>query len=131
MRNSDGTFLQGFSGNPSGRPAIISELRKLARTHTPTELATLVEIMSNTASPPNARVSAAVALLDRGYGRPSTAVFVEMTSQVSSAEREALLGTVVAAMDEMAASTKAAEKRAIEADQRVLELESVGGGRQR
>jgi hypothetical protein len=72
MRNSDGTFLQGYSGNPSGRPAIISELQKLARTHTPTALATLVEIMSNTASPPNARVSAAVALLDRNH-RPVAA----------------------------------------------------------
>ena len=130
MRNSDGTFLQGYSGNPSGRPAIIGELQKLARTHTTTALATLVEIMSNTASPPNARVSAAVALLDRGYGRPSTAVFVETTSQVSSADREALLGTVVAAMDEMAASAKASEKRAIQAEQRVLELESAGGRRQ-
>jgi hypothetical protein len=47
MRNSDGTFLTGYSGNPSGRPAIISELQKLARTHTPTALATLVEIMSS------------------------------------------------------------------------------------
>jgi hypothetical protein len=52
-----------------------------------------------------------------------------MTSQVSSADREALLTTVVAAMDEMAASTKAAEKRAIEAEQRVLELESAGSRR--
>jgi hypothetical protein len=34
---------------------------------------------------------------------------------------------VVAAMDEMAASAKAADKRAIEAEQRVLELESAGG----
>jgi hypothetical protein len=131
MRNSDGTFLQGHSGNPSGRPAIISELQKLARSHTPTALATLVQIMSNTANPPNARVSVAVALLDRGYGRPSTAVFVEMTSQVSSSDREVLLGTVVAAMDEMVASARAAEKRAIEAEQRVLELESAGGRRQR
>jgi hypothetical protein len=127
MRNSDGTFLQGYSGNPSGRPAIIGELQKLARTHTTTALATLVEIMSNTASPPNARVAAAVALLDRGYGRPSTAVFVEMTPQVSSADREALLSTVVTAMDETAASTKAAEKRAMEAEQRVSELEKAGG----
>jgi hypothetical protein len=87
------------------------------------------EQLSNTASPPNARVSAAVALLDRGFGRPSAPVFVEMTSQVSSADREALLTTVVAAMDEMAASAKAAEKRAIEAEQRVLELENAGGGR--
>jgi Lipoprotein amino terminal region len=129
MRNSDGTFLQGYSGNPSGRPAIISELQKFARTHTSTALATLVEIMSDSASPPNSRVAAAVALLDRGYGRPSTAVFVEMTQQVSSTDREALLTTVVTAMDEMAASTKAAEKRAIEAEQRVLELENANGNR--
>jgi hypothetical protein len=127
MRNSDGTFLTGYSGNPSGRPAIISELQKLARTHTPTALATLVEIMSSAARPPNARVSAAIALLDRGYGRPSTAVFVEMTPQVSSADREALLTTVVVAMDEMAASTRAAEKRAAEAESRVVELENISG----
>jgi Lipoprotein amino terminal region len=125
MRNSDGTFLQGHSGNPSGRPAIISELQKLARSHTTTALATLVEIMRNTASPPNARVAAAVALLDRGYGRPSTAVFVEMTPQNSSADRQNLLSTVAASMDAMAASAKAAEKRAIEAEQRVLELENA------
>jgi hypothetical protein len=106
MRNSDGTFLQSHSGNRSGRPAIISELRKLARTHTPTALATLVEIMSNATSPANAGVSAAVALLDRGCGRPSTAVFVEVAPQVSSSDREALLTTVAAAMDEMSASAK-------------------------
>jgi hypothetical protein len=129
MRNSDGTFLQGHSGNPSGRLAIVGELQKLARTHTPTALATLVEIMSNAASPPNARVTAAVALLDRGYGRPSTAVFVEMIPQSSSGDREALLGTIVASMDEMAASAKAAEKRAVEAEQRVIELEKTNGGR--
>jgi hypothetical protein len=85
--------------------------------------------MSDTANPPNARVSAAVALLDRGYGRPSTAVFVEVTPQVSSADREALLTTVITAMDETAASTKAAEKRAIEAERRVLKLENANGSR--
>jgi hypothetical protein len=129
MRNSDGTFLQGHSGNPSCRPAIISELQKPARTHTSTALVTLVEIMSNTASPPNARVSAAIALLDpvMDHHRP---VFVEMTSQAPSADREALLTTFVGAMDEMAASTKAAEKRAVDAEQRVSELEKAGGGRQ-
>jgi hypothetical protein len=56
-------------------------------------------------------------------------VFVEVTPQVSSADREALLTTAVTAMDEMAASTKPAEKRAIEAEQRVSELEKAGGRR--
>jgi hypothetical protein len=64
-----------------------------------------------------------------GYGRPSAAVFVEMIPQSSSADREALLASVVASTDEMAASAKAAEKRAVEAEQRVIELEKTNGGR--
>jgi hypothetical protein len=61
--------------------------------------------------------------MDRGYGRPSTAVFVEMIPQSSFGDREALLGTIVASMDEMTANAKAAEKRAVEAEQRVIELQ--------
>jgi hypothetical protein len=70
MRNSDGTFLTGYSGNPSGRPAIIGELQKLARSYTPAALATLIEIMSNTASPPNARVESRSLIGDTAVHRP-------------------------------------------------------------
>lgn len=48
-------------------------LEQLAQEHTGAALAVLVDVMQN-AEAPAARVSAAVALLDRGYGRPRQAV---------------------------------------------------------
>jgi two-component system OmpR family response regulator len=51
---------------PSARPEIVGELQTLARAQTHAALATLIEVMSDAASPPNARVAAAVALLDHG-----------------------------------------------------------------
>jgi len=59
------------SGNPNGRPRIVAEVRDLARRHTANAIAALVAIMQKGESDA-ARVSAANALLDRGYGRPVT-----------------------------------------------------------
>lgn len=64
-------FAKGQSGNPGGRPKDESGLRELARARTNDALATLAEIMVNKDAPPAARVSAACALLDRGYGKPT------------------------------------------------------------
>ena len=49
-------------------------LTELAREHTKMALAVLVEIAKNKKSSEKARVSAANALLDRGYGRPRQAL---------------------------------------------------------
>ncbi len=68
-------FKPGNSGNPSGRPKADATIRELARTHTEAALATLVEIIQNKKAPPSARVHAASALLDRGWGKP--AMYVE------------------------------------------------------
>jgi len=57
------------SGNPAGRPRIVAEVADLARRHTADAIAALVAIMPKGESDA-ARVSAANALLDRGYGRP-------------------------------------------------------------
>jgi hypothetical protein len=46
------------------------EIRSLARSHTEKALATLAEIMCEPTAPHSARVSAASALLDRGWGKP-------------------------------------------------------------
>jgi hypothetical protein len=47
------------------------EIRSLARSHTEKALKTLKEIMESVEVNAAARVSAAVALLDRGWGKPN------------------------------------------------------------
>jgi hypothetical protein len=69
VRNERGQFTPGVSGNPSGRPKADHTIQELARAHTPEALSALVEIAKNGRSE-SARVAAAVAILDRGWGRP-------------------------------------------------------------
>ena len=49
-----------------------TDLRSLARTHTEAAVRTLSRIMRQPKSPPAARVAAASALLDRGWGKPDS-----------------------------------------------------------
>ena len=75
-------FVKGQSGNPSGRPKEDLGLRELARERTKEAIETLVEIMQDKDCPPSARVTASVALLDRGYGKP--AQYIEATGKDGS-----------------------------------------------
>jgi hypothetical protein len=73
----------GISGNPSGRPRrpdtiatrqIFINVRAAARALTQEAIDTLAGVMRDGKAPPAARIAAATALLDRGHGRPSQAV---------------------------------------------------------
>jgi hypothetical protein len=77
------SFKPGVSGNPSGRPRrpdtiaarqILVTVRTAARALTQEAIDTLAAVMPDQKAPPAARISAAVALLDRGQGRPPQAV---------------------------------------------------------
>ncbi len=61
-------FQKGQSGNPGGRPKEFNEIKDLARQHSRAAVERLVEWMAS--DNPKASVSAAMALLDRGYGKP-------------------------------------------------------------
>jgi hypothetical protein len=67
---SDGRFKPGQSGNPSGLSKADMDVRRLARERTLAAIETLAKIMLNEKAASAARVSAATALLDRGWGKP-------------------------------------------------------------
>ena len=58
-------------GEKSSVAKTLVEIRSLARSHTRTAIRVLVGIMRCEDATPAARVSAANAILDRGWGRPS------------------------------------------------------------
>lgn len=64
-----GQFAPGKSGNPGGRPKEDPEVKEMARAHTKEAIQALLEVCKQKADR-SARVRAAVALLDRGWGKP-------------------------------------------------------------
>jgi hypothetical protein len=54
-------------------PRSVTEIRSLARSHTKTALNVLVAVMRNTKATPPARIAAANAILDRGWGKVAQA----------------------------------------------------------
>src|SRR6266436_7319978 len=56
-----------------------TDIASLARSHTRTAIRTLAQIMKQPEAPYAARVAAAEALLDRGWGKPKQSHEAEMT----------------------------------------------------
>jgi hypothetical protein len=68
----------GQSGNPSGRPKVYKDIQELAKVHTPAAIAALVLSLQDERT----RVPAAVALLDRGWGKPSQSLDINSNSTI-------------------------------------------------
>lgn len=71
-RRHNGQFAPGVSGNPKGRPKKLHKLAAAAREHTDEALGTIVDVMRT--GKPSERLNAAVLILDRGWGKPTTMV---------------------------------------------------------
>ncbi len=76
----------GQSGNPKGRPPVDVHVRDLARAHTEEAIAALVAVATDPAQRGSDRTAAAVALLDRGWGRPTERQEVESVAVTVSPE---------------------------------------------
>ena len=81
MTSIDTRFKPGQSGNPGGRPRGEHRVRELAQQYTAEALETLVQVMHN--GRPSERVAAAVAILDRGWGKPAQEVTVHDNAKLS------------------------------------------------
>lgn len=68
-------FEKGKSGNPSGRRKEDPELKELAKAHTKEALDRLVYWMQS--DNPKASVQAALAILERGHGKPAQEIDVK------------------------------------------------------
>lgn len=66
-------WQKGVSGNPGGRAKADHRIKELAKERTELALNTLAEI-AESGKNEGARVAAATALLDRGWGKPAQAI---------------------------------------------------------
>jgi hypothetical protein len=72
-RTAAGRFPPGVSGNPRGRPKTLSGIQQLARDYSQPALEKLVRLMQH-GKPHAVQLSAAVAIIDRAWGKPVQAV---------------------------------------------------------
>ena len=72
-------FQPGVCPNKKGRPPVIQEVRELAKQQTEAAIRTIVAIMEDPKANASARVAAAEAILDRGWGKPKQHVDLDAT----------------------------------------------------
>jgi hypothetical protein len=84
----------GQSGNPGGHPKGMAEVRAAARSHTALAMETLATCCRDAKAPWPARVAAAEALLNRGWGKPLQPVDVGDARPLADVPAEVLLRIV-------------------------------------
>ena len=79
-------WAKGVSGNPGGRPVVSRDIKELARQYTGDAIRALVEALQD----PRSKVPAAMALLDRGYGRPEQTHTIRQITRIEDLTDEEL-----------------------------------------
>ncbi len=72
QRDAHGRLLPGFSGNPSGRPRVVKEIRELARQYVPAALKKIGELVGS--EDERVALAASQEILNRVFGRPLQSV---------------------------------------------------------
>jgi hypothetical protein len=110
------SFKPGNRANPKGRPKLdpaikaakleaksaIVDVKAAAKENTADAIKTLKTVMNNDHAPSAARVGAAIAILDRGWGKPMQAVeaTVSVFDQMTDDEQKMLLAALASLRDE-------------------------------
>jgi hypothetical protein len=74
-RRSNGTFMKGVSGNPSGRSMTVLEIMRAAQKICPKVLRELERIVDDPCASNRDRIAAGGMILDRGLGKPVVPVY--------------------------------------------------------
>ena len=90
-QKNGGRFKPGQSGNPGGKPKAIIEVTQAARERTTNAIETLEEVMLNPKATQAARVSAAIAILDRGWGKAPQTMTVRREGDYASLSDDELI----------------------------------------
>jgi hypothetical protein len=101
------SFRPGVSGNPNERPKlpetiearrVVADVKFAARELTPVAMDTLEKAMTDQKTPWAAKITAAIAVLDRGWGKPTqqVAANVSFFDQMSVEEQRIMLAALEA-----------------------------------
>jgi hypothetical protein len=104
------SFKPGQSGNPDGRPKrpdtiearrVVADVKSAARELTPVAMDTLEKAMTDQKAPWAAKITAAIAVLDRGWGKPEQTVSanVSVFDQMTDDEQKTMLAALEALRD--------------------------------
>jgi hypothetical protein len=123
LRRANGA-RKGVSGNPSERPRIVADLQAAARALAPEAFGVLARIMVDERQSASARVAAANSILDRGFGRPTTAVIMEEPSvSPEEAQRQhEFADRLLQEWNEMLEHARSWEERALAAERQLAIL---------
>src|SRR5687767_13186041 len=90
-------WRKGQSGNPGGRPKMDRTIVELAREHTAAAMQTLIDIAADKDAPPSARVGAAQAILDRGWGKATQVIEATVKEQLTIEQIDMRLAALITA----------------------------------